>query len=350
MAPKNLFWNRFFFLSVFIIACIFLYILGPILTPFLFGAILAYLCNPLVNKLTQKGMPRIYAVLIVFTGLLLIIVALIVIITPLIEKQIAPLINLVTTSADWLQSSLSPWLEANLGIRLDAKFSDLFNVRSEELMQTGGRIFQTMLRSGKALFETVLNIVLIPVVTFYLLRDWNVMIKHIHDLIPRRNKATVIRLAKECDDVLSAFIRGQLLVMLALCIFYAIALSVLGLKAGIIIGIIVGIVNIVPYLGSIVGVTLAVISALVQFGTLSSFLWVVMIFIVGHLIENLFLTPTLIGDRIGVHPVAVIFSILAGGVLFGFFGILLALPVAAIATVLLRHWREWYRSSTLYKV
>lgn len=344
------FWNRFFFLSIFVVACLFIYILRPILTPFLIAAILAYLCNPLVTKLCKGGMKRVHAATIVLTGILIVIVMLILIITPLIGKQIDPLIKLLMTSSEWLQNSLIPWVQTNLGLRLGGQVSDLLNIPGDEWMQTGKKVFQTVLQSGKLLFEVVLNLVLIPVVTFYLLRDFDVLAKNIRDLIPKRSKRTVENLAHECDDVLSAFIRGQLLVMLILSIFYAISLSVLGLNAGVLIGIIVGIINIVPYLGSIAGVLLAIISALVQFGTLSSVLWVVIIFAVGHLFENLFLAPKLIGDRIGVHPVAVIFAILAGGVLFGFFGVLLALPTAAVLTVLLRHWRDWYRSSKYYKI
>lgn len=349
LTPAARIWSKIYILFLVIGCGLLLYVLSPIITPFFIAGLLAYLCNPLALKLERMGMSRTSAAAVIILGLLLIIAAIILLIIPVLQSQITAFLDILPATFAWLQQNLVPWLNDHLGIQINANLADLLKISKESLMQAGSSIFTTMIKSGKALFETLLNLVLIPVVTFYLLRDWNIVVGNVHDLVPLRLRPSVDKLAKECDEVLSAFVRGQLLVMLSLCIFYSIALSILGLHAGIIIGIIIGITNVVPYLGTIVGVALAVLSALIQFGSLAPVLWVLLIFIIGHGFENFYLTPKLIGGRIGVHPVMVIFAILAGGVLFGFIGILLALPAAAVCTVLLRHWRNAYKKSELYK-
>lgn len=343
--------NKFIIIFLFLVVFGLLYLLEPILFPFAAGALLAYLCNPLVTRLMQLRVSRLVAVIIVFLGLFLFIIALLLLLTPLIQKQIAAFLELIPSTINWLQNSVLP----NLMAHFDAQQLNgdaIKSLFSQYLSKAGSMVswvLQTMLQSGKALFEGLINLLLIPVVTFYLLRDWNLVIANIKKLIPRKYQPSIFKLAKECDSVLSAFFRGQFLVMLALGIIYSAGLSIIGLQVGIIIGLIAGLVSIVPYLGLIVGVTAASIAALVQFGTFSSVLWVWLVFAIGQLIESTFLTPTLIGDRIGLHPVAVIFAILAGGTLFGFFGVLLALPVASVIMVLLRHINQRYHSSALYK-
>jgi predicted PurR-regulated permease PerM len=210
-------------------------------------------------------------------------------------------------------------------------------------------LWKSVLHSGFALIEWVAHLVLIPVVTFYLLRDWDKVVKGVRELLPRSSEPTIVKLATECDDVLSAFFRGQLLVMLSLATIYSIGLSLVGLQVGLMIGLIAGLLSLVPYLGFIVGIVTASIVAYVQFGTLSSLFLVWLVFMVGQVIESTFLTPNLVGNRIGLHPVAVIFSVLAGGTLFGFFGVLLALPVAAVIMVLLRFFYQRYCNSRLYQ-
>jgi predicted PurR-regulated permease PerM len=184
---------------------------------------------------------------------------------------------------------------------------------------------------------------------FYLLIDKNTIIKKTRNLLPRRIEPTVVKITKECNSVLSAFFRGQLLVMLSISIYYSIGLTLLGLRIGLILGLIIGTISIVPYLGVIVGVIAASIAAFVQFGSFTPVLLVWLLFIVGHSLDHMFLTPKLIGDRIGLHPIAVIFAVLAGGKLFGFFGILLALPAAAVIMVWLRFLVKHYHGSRLYQ-
>jgi predicted PurR-regulated permease PerM len=192
------------------------------------------------------------------------------------------------------------------------------------------------------------NMLLVPVVTFYMLRDWDILVERIRELIPRRYERTIARLASASDEVLSAFLRGQLTVMLALGTIYTVGLWIVGLELALLIGMIAGLVSFVPYLGFIVGILAAGVAAVMQFQEVLPLLYVAIVFMVGQSIEGMLLTPLLVGEKIGMHPVAVIFAVLAGAQLFGFFGILLALPVAAVVMVLLRYTHERYVGSTLY--
>jgi predicted PurR-regulated permease PerM len=192
------------------------------------------------------------------------------------------------------------------------------------------------------------NLVLIPVVTFYLLRDWHIVIERVHELLPRRSEPHIVRLASEADTMLGAFLRGQLSVMTALAVVYSLGLWIVGLDLALLIGLIAGLVSFVPYLGFITGIALAGIAAYLQFQELLPLVWVALVFGIGQMLEGMLLTPWLVGDKIGLHPVAVIFAIMAGGQLFGFVGVLLALPVAAVLMVILREARRRYIDSTLY--
>lgn len=336
----NITWNKTFIIVVALIIVGLLYLLQPILLPFAVGAVLAYLSDPLVNHLMSLRLPRTLAVVIVFFVLFVATILLLLLLVPLIQKQVVAFIEILPRTINWLQTQLLPGVMKQLSNHAPISESAIKNLFAENLLQAGsaiGWIFQMTLKSSKTLFEGLINLLLIPVVTFYLLRDWNLVIANILKLIPKKIKPIVVQLTVECDAVLSAFLRGQFLVMLALSAIYSIGLTLAGLQVSLLIGIISGFMSIVPYLGVIIGVCLASLAAFVQFGTIKSVAWVLFVFIIGHLIESLFLTPNLIGDRIGLHPVAVIFAILAGGTLFGFFGVLLALPVASVIMVLLRH-------------
>jgi predicted PurR-regulated permease PerM len=200
-----------------------------------------------------------------------------------------------------------------------------------------------------ALLAWLVNLLLIPVVSFYLLRDWDLMVARLRGLLPRNHEGLVVKLARECHEVLGAFLRGQLLVMLALGVMYAVGLMLIGLELGLLIGVLAGLASIVPYLGVVVGIGAALTAGLFQFGgDFYPLLAIAAVFCVGQMLEGMLLTPWLVGDRIGLHPVAVIFAIMAGGQLFGFTGVLLALPVAAVIMVLVRHAHDLYKLSDLY--
>jgi predicted PurR-regulated permease PerM len=204
-------------------------------------------------------------------------------------------------------------------------------------------------RSGFAIVGWVLNLVIIPVAAFYLLRDWNIVVDRIHALIPRSVEPVVVRLARESDETLGGFLRGQLSVMIVLGVIYGVGLWAAGISVGPLIGMIAGLISFVPYLGAIVGVAMGIIAALVQYQDWFHVGLVLAVFAVGQTLEGYVLVPKLVGDKIGLHPVAVMFAILAGGELFGFVGVLLALPIAAVAMVLLRYAYERYTQSEMYQ-
>lgn len=344
--------NKNFIIILLVIVSGLLYVLAPILTPFLVGALLAYLVDPMVKRLMRFHMPRLAAVIIVFLALFMAIILMLMLLIPVIEDQIITLVDVIPSVAIWLQDNSLPWLKNHFGIEEMIDIESLKATLSANWMKAGGAvktILTGILHSGLAIFAWLTNLVLIPVVTFYLLRDWDKVIKGARSLLPRSIEPTVVKLFVQCDEVLSAFFRGQFLVMLSLGIIYSIGLTLIGVKVGFIIGLVAGLASIVPYLGFIVGITTASIVAFVQFKTISALLLVWSVFAIGQTLESAFLTPKLVGDRIGLHPVAVIFAVLTGATLYGFFGVLLALPVAAIVMVLLRFLHKSYRSSALYQ-
>lgn len=329
-----------------------LYLLSPVLTPFLVAAALAYIGDPLVDILEAKKFSRTLAVATVFVVLSLVALGLLLILVPMLERQVALLVSKLPQYLDALQNTLLPRLSSGLGLESSAfDLAALKQMIREQWLQSGGAmkgVLGAISQSGMTLLGWFANLALIPVVTFYMLRDWDILVERIHELIPRRYEMTVAKLAKASDEVLGAFLRGQMTVMLALGTIYSVGLWIVGLELALLIGMLAGLVSFVPYLGFIVGIFAAGIAALMQFQELLPLLYVVIVFMVGQSIEGMLLTPLLVGEKIGLHPVAVIFAVLAGGQLFGFLGILLALPVASVIMVMLRYTHERYVSSSLY--
>lgn len=330
-----------------------LYLLGPILTPFLAAALLAYLGDPVVDRIEARRVPRGIAVVVVFLGLLLILAALLFLLVPLIDSQIRTLVAQIPEYIDRIQESILPRAREFLG--LPAGGSALEAVKRSVTVhwqEAGGMAAAAAARisqSGLMLAGWLANLVLIPVVTFYLLRDWDYLMEGIRGLLPRDRETTVVQLARESDEVLAGFLRGQLLVMVALGGIYSVGLWLVGLDLAFLVGLIAGLVNFVPYLGFIIGLVLAEAGMALQTGQILDMALVLVVFMVGQVLEGTLLTPNLVGDRIGLHPVAVIFAVLAGGQLFGFVGVLLALPAAAVLAVFLRHARQRYLDSDLYQ-
>jgi len=330
-----------------------IYLLTPILSPFLIGILLAYLGDPLVDRLERWRLSRTWAVVLVFALFSLILLVLLLVLVPLLGRQLVRLYELTPQMLDWLQHSALPWAQAQLGLAEGFwRFDQLKAAFSEHLGKTTdivGAVLAQATASSLALLGWLGNLLLIPVVSFYLLRDWDVMVAKLRGLLPRTREGLVVRLLGECHEVLGAFLRGQLLVMLALGVVYASGLMIIGLELGLLIGVLAGLASLVPYMGFVIGIGAAVTAGLFQFGgDFYPLLGICMVFMVGQLLEGMLLTPWLVGDRIGLHPVAVIFAILAGGQLFGFTGVLLALPVAAVIMVLLRHVHDLYKLSELY--
>ena len=253
---------------------------------------------------------------------------------------------------DWLQHTAMPWAQSKLGLSDGFwKFDKIKSAISGHMGQTTdivGIILSQATASGLALLGWLANLVLIPVVSFYLMRDWDLMVAKLRSLLPRGREGLVVQLFGECHEVLGAFLRGQLLVMLALAIYYGVALTLVGISVGPLIGMVAGLLSFVLYLGFITGCAAAIIASLVLHGDWAHLLMVIGVFAVGQLLEGYVLVPRLVGEKIGLHPVAVIFAVLAGGYLFGFLGVLLALPAASVILVLLRYLAQRYKQSDLY--
>ena len=329
-----------------------IYLLAPVLMPFAFALMLAYLGDPLTDRLETYRLSRSHAVMVVFSAMTLIFVLVLLLLVPLLEYQVEHFVSNLPAYVAWLNETVIPWLQGrfHLGIR-PINLNQIINLVKSHWEQAGGiaaALMSSVSHSGGVLAEWLMNVLLIPVVTFYLLRDWDGLIVKVHDLLPRRVAPTATKLAREVDTVLSAFVRGQFYVMLALGCIYSVGLWLTGLDLALLIGMLAGLVSFVPYLGSIVGIVTACVAALVQFHDLMQLVPVVIVFIIGQSLEGMVLTPMLVGDKIGLHPVAVMFAVLAGGQLFGFLGILLALPVASVIMVLLRHVHDLYRYSDFY--
>ncbi|MBH3437922.1 MULTISPECIES: AI-2E family transporter [Pseudomonas] len=325
----------------------------PILSPFLISMLLAYLGDPLVDRLERLGLSRTLAVLTVYLAFLLVLLGMLLVIVPMLVRQFIRLYELMPAILDWLQFTALPWIQIKFGLADSFwRFDRIKAVLTSHLDRTGdivGIVLAQATSSSLALLAWIGNTLLIPVVSFYLLRDWDVMVGKLRGLLPRRHEGLVARLLGDCHEVLGAFLRGQLMVMLGLGIIYAGGLMLVGLELGLLIGLLAGLASIVPYMGFAVGITAAMAAGFFQFGLdWYPLLGILAVFVFGQMIEGMVLTPLLVGDRIGLHPVAVIFAVLAGGQLFGFSGILLALPVAAVLMVLLRHIHDLYKLSDLY--
>ncbi|MDH3692043.1 MAG: AI-2E family transporter [Gammaproteobacteria bacterium] len=333
--------NRTLVVAVLVIAVAYLiYLLSPILTPFLISAILAYIADPLADRLERYRIPRLLSVTIVFLTLSLAALAAFLILAPSVERQIKVFLGKLPGYIDWIQVALLPWLSELLDLEPDV--FDLGEIKQtvlDDWQNLGGGLGRGVgyiTTSGLGLLNALVTLTLIPIVTFYLLLDWD-------------DIGTVVgRLAREIDEVLGSFLRGQMLVMLSLGIIYCVGLWIIGLDTALPIGLLAGVVSFVPYLGLIVGILVAGVAAVLQFQEFMPVVWVALVFGVGQFVEGMILTPRLVGGRLGLHPVAVIFAVLAGGQLFGFFGVLLALPVAAVVMVWLRFLCTNYKNSVVY--
>lgn len=343
--------NRWFWLLLITGSGVLIYLLAPILTPFMVAAILAYIGDPLVDRLEKYKLPRTLAVVIVFIIFSLVAIVALLVLIPLLERQLVTLVNKIPGYIEVIQTRFLPWFNAhfNLGQQLDI---DTLKTSLQAHWKEAGGVAKSMVayitHSGALLAGWLANLVLIPVVTFYLLRDWDILVARVRELLPRKSEPVISQLACSSDEVLGAFLHGQLLVMLSLAAIYTIGLWLAGLDLALLIGMLAGMVSFVPYLGFIVGIVVAGIAALLQFHDLVHLIYVAIAFGIGQAAEGMLLTPMLVGDRIGLHPVAVMFAVLAGGQLFGFLGVLLALPSAAVIAVILRYMHERYKDSALY--
>jgi predicted PurR-regulated permease PerM len=329
-----------------------LWLLGPILSPFLLAAILAYACNPLVDRLQRLGLPRVAAVVAVMLLLLALLVGMVLIFIPLVVDEGAVLAARLPEAATLANEKLLPWLRTNFGIRLrfdPAALKKLAAENVDSLQAIGQHLLQSLRIGGIAILGLLVNVLLTPVVMFYLLLDWQPLMARLENAIPRAWHGKAAAMVRDIDSVLSQFLRGQLAVMTTLAIYYSVALWIADIPSALAIGLLTGLLIFIPYIGFATGFMLALLVAALQFAEFGPIIAVLGIYGIGQLLESFLLTPFLVGSRIGLHPLAVIFALMAFGQLFGFFGVLLALPASAALLVGLRELRAVYLASRFYQ-
>lgn len=348
----------FFWLAVFLACLWFLNVFHSILFPFVLSFILAYLLDPLIRKLMDIA-PKIsrgFAIALVMMLFLIILAGLMILIVPALIEQVQAFISdlprLLQSFAFKIESLFGavPFVEANsLANSPDFKqLSDWLSSNSQNIWKVTQTIIPKLFNTGAYIVSFLSLIFLTPVVTFYILLDWPKLKSNIAGLIPRNYEHHVSMILTEINKVLSGFLRGQLLVCSILAAWFAVSLSVVGLNYGALIGVIIGFVAFIPYLGTWIGIVLALGTALTQFDSVLKFLSVAIVLIIGQLVESNFLSPKLVGDRVNLPPVWIIFALFAGGVIAGFTGIIIAVPVAASIGVLVRFLIDRYKDSVFY--
>ncbi|MDI1274337.1 AI-2E family transporter [Polaromonas sp.] len=332
-----------------------LWLLGPVLTPFVVASVLAYVLNPVVNRLDALGrgrMPRVLAVLIVETLFLLILLSILLLVVPIFAKELPLLREQLPLLADRVNTSLGPWLaQFGITVSLDVGSIKAFVVKylSANFEDAFGSVLSSLKLGGSVALAIVGNAVLIPVALFFLLKDWDRFVALLMELVPPKLRVSFDSFMDEADTVLGQYLRGQLLVMGVLAIYFSVALTLFGFDLAVPVGVFTGLAFFIPYLGFGLGLVLALLAGVLQFGGLYGVLVVAGVYGAGQLVESFYLTPRLVGERIGLHPLAVIFALLAFGQLFGFLGVLIALPASAVLLVAIRRLRASYMLSKLYQ-
>jgi predicted PurR-regulated permease PerM len=345
-AYRLLFWLGFLLLVIVVLGLV-----QSILLPFATGFVIAYVLAPIVAHLDRRGVPRSLGSLLVLILFLVGFAGILVVLVPLIQGQIVELITRVPSLVRALQDQLGKLillLQEHLPAEDVTKLRDMVGSKLGEAVTWIAGLVQGMITSSFAILNIVSLVVVTPIVTFFLLRDWDAMVAQVDSYLPRQSLETVRGQARIVSDTLVGFIHGQALVCLILAVYYGIALTAAGLQSGLALGLLIGVLAIIPILGSATGFTLALGLAALQYGSWTAILVVIGIFAFGQLVEGNLLTPKLVGDRIHLHPVWVIFALFAGGTLYGFVGVLLAVPAAAVIGVLIRFALSRYRGSTLY--
>ena len=352
-ALQNLWQNTNFgtWFVLFLLFCGFVYVLRGILMPFVLGIILGYLFDPLVIKFEKIKMSRTWATIVVFVLVLLIIVPLLVVLFGVISGQLAVFIAAVPQYMQTAMQKTTPVFES-----LQAYFPDwnadnvpaLVSQYASQILQVGGGLIEKLFVNAVAVFNVVSLLFITPVVAFYMLRDWDVFIKKADALLPKKSHKEIRTVFHQIDLALSGFIRGQLSVCVILGLYYGISLRLVGLEFGVMIGFMTGLISIIPYVGSITGFVLSLILTASTFDDWPHLAAVVIIFGIGQFLEGNFLTPKLVGDKVGLHPVWVMFALLAGGALLGFLGLMIAVPVASVIGILIRTGLKKYQKSILY--
>ena len=328
------------------------WLLAPVLAPFLIAMILAYALHPLVERLHARRVPRVLAVLLVEVALLLGVMAVLLLLVPVLSHEIPQLREQIPLLAQRINDTLSPWLaRQGFDVALDVAAIKQFVVRhlSANAEDLAAGLLSSVRIGGSVALAVIGNAVLVPVVLFYLLLAWPQWVRRLHGLVPPRMAPAIDGFLLECDGVLGQYLRGQSLLMLSLAVYYTLGLALFGLDLALPVGVFTGLAVFVPYLGFGLGLVLALLSGMLQFASLYAVVAVAVVYGLGQVLESFVLTPRLVGERIGLSPIAVIFALLACGHLFGFVGIVLALPLSAVAVVALRRVESFYRDSRLFR-
>jgi len=322
-----------------------------VLLPFVAGLVVAYFLDPLVDWIEQKGVSRLIATLLIIIVFFGAAISVLILIAPLLQHQIVGFFDkvpaIVETVTIWLEPVKQTLKEGFPGQQLDnlGGTSESFAAAAVSWMiQVLGGIWQ----GGLALFNAISLVIITPVVSFYLMRDWDVLVQKVDGWLPRHFAPSIRQIFRDINISIAGFVRGQVTVGLFLAAIYGTGLTLVGLDFGLLIGIVTGLISFVPYFGMLLGLLVAVAVAVVQFGTWEPVAFVVLVFGVGQIIESIFLTPKFVGDKVRLHAVWVIFALMVGAALFGFVGVLLAVPVAATIGVLVRFFVSQYLESSLY--
>ncbi len=341
--------------AITLVLALVLWLLGPVLMPFVVASVLAYALDPVVTRLqllTRGRMPRVVAVLLVQVVFVVLVLALVMLLVPILMHEVPRMRDQLPVIAERVQVALSPWLQ-RLGVQVTWDVPSFKAFLLSTFSTSWGDGFAQALTSlrigGSVALAIIGNLILIPVVLFYLLLDWRRVVRHIEALVPLPMRRAYDGFVIECDQVLGQYLRGQLSVMALLAVYYSVALWLFGLELALPIGVFTGLAVFVPYVGFGVGLLLALLAGVLQMPLYQAVLMVSVVYGAGQLIESFVLTPRLVGERIGLHPLHVIFALMAFGQLFGFVGVLIALPVSAVLLVAIRHLRAQYQNSQLYR-
>jgi len=333
-------------------AWLLLTLLAPVLMPFVLAAVLAYALHPLVERLHARRVPRWFGAGLAITLLSLALLLVVLLIVPVITRQVPLLKEQVPALLERVNAALWP-LAARWGLDVQIDVAqvrvwlrELVTGHESELI---GGLLSSLRIGGSALAALLGNLVLAPIVAYYLLLDWSGLVERVKRLIPPRWLGRVQHFLDETDEVLGQYLRGQLLVMGVLAVFYTVGLALVGLKLALPIGVFTGLAVFVPYLGFGLGLVMGLLAAVLQFQSVLGVALVAGVFVVGQVLESMVITPRLLGERIGLHPIAVIFALMAFGHLFGFVGVLVALPASAVLLVALRRLRNAYLASAIYR-
>ena len=329
-----------------------LWLLGPVLTPFAVGAVFAYALRPLVERLVRMGWKPMLAVTVVELVFILAVLGVMLLIVPILATELPQIRQQLPSLLDRAHAAVAPWLaQLGLGASLDpevlkAKVMQYLNSNYSDVLAP---LLSSLKLGGSFAAALIGNLVLIPVALFYLLLDWEGFVAHVRQLVPPRLQPKIDSFTKEADEILGQYLRGQLLVKVIMSIFYSVALALFGLDLALPIGVFSALVMLIPYVGFGVGVLLALLAGVLQFAVVKGLIMVAVVYGIGQSIEGLFLTPRFVGKRIGLHPLALIFALLAFGQLFGFVGVLVALPASAVTVVAIRRARAGYLGSAFYR-